>query len=85
MTLCPEATKRSAMDDGEFWEYVLLGIDPAYDKDYDPDDDPNAPRPDDPAFTLIPCPVCGTHFGACGYDQEGRPMIHATPQDDADE
>jgi hypothetical protein len=28
----------------------------------------------------VPCPVCG-ELGACGYDAEGRPMIHAIPAD----
>lgn len=84
MNICPEATKREAMDDAEFWEYVLLGHDAGYDREYDPDDDAGAPRPEDPQLTLIPCPVCGTHYEACGYDTEGRPMIHTTPPEDDD-
>jgi len=44
------------------------------------------PAPDEepewePLSTLPPCDVCGSD-GACGYDMEGRPMIHTTEDDD---
>lgn len=32
---------------------------------------------------LEPCPVCGT-YGPCGYDAEGRPMVHTDVFDDDD-
>lgn len=77
MALCPEAAQRAAMDDAEFWEYVLLGGPPAG-HDYDPDDDPGAPPADEVASD--PCPICHA-VGACGYDAAGLPMIHAIPAD----
>ncbi len=77
MALCPERAVRDAMTDGEFWEHVLCPpADPRWDEDaYQPDTE-------DAAFTLLPCPVCGSSLSACGYDDEGRPMVHATQEDD---
>jgi hypothetical protein len=80
--LCPEADLRDAMDDGEFWVHVLGQDGP--DQPYDPEDDPNLP--DAAEYELErrlanPCPECGQH-GACAYDAEGRPLIHATTDDD---
>jgi hypothetical protein len=74
VSLCPEAEKRASMDDAEFWEYV-------YGDRPDPrwDEDAYEPTVDEPTFTVVPCPVCGTQLSACGYDAEGLPMIHATP------
>lgn len=40
-------------------------------------DDPE-PEPDD--LRLPPCTVCGSST-SCGYDDEGRPMIHATERE----
>lgn len=31
--------------------------------------------------TVDPCPVCG-EYGSCATDAEGRPLFHATPDDD---
>jgi hypothetical protein len=81
--LCPEAELRDAMDDGEFWAHVFGQDGP--DQDYDPDDDPNLP--DRAEYEMEqrladPCPECG-QSGACAYDAEGRPMIHAVEDDDA--
>lgn len=64
------------MTDPEYWEDVAraLGDQPLYQDDdphgdyYDPD--PILGHPD-------PCPTCG-ELGACAYDAEGRPLIHAT-------
>ena len=33
---------------------------------------------------LNPCEVCG-EWGPCGYDQEGRPLIHYVEPDDVSE
>lgn len=80
MSLCPEAKQRDEMSDAEFWERVgcnILGIDPG--ADYDemvPDHIEMAEM-----HLADPCPECGSR-GACGYDDEGRPMIHTTPKDD---
>ena len=73
MSLCPEAGFRSTLSDEEFWAHVLAyatGVDLA------PDYDDHDPLP--PAFPLgtQPCPVCH-ELGACGWDTEGRPLIHA--------
>lgn len=68
--LCPEADQRDAMDDAEFWEHVFGQ--PTWD-----DDDAG---PDlDAALNVGVCLECGSS-GACGYDAEGRPMIHVVPE-----
>ncbi len=70
---CSERDKRAAMTDAEFWAHV-------------------SPQDDDPRITLPgwgegdesidydlaaePCGECGA-TGACGWDAEGRPLIHA--------
>lgn len=76
---CPEAAFRDSLDDGEFWNYVLLGLLPGQEQfDEGPYDD----GPPEVTYTpLNPCVVCGS-IDACGYDDEGRPMIHATENDD---
>lgn len=76
--LCPEADLRDAMTDGEFWEHVSRNLTGGSDY-YGPDDDP----PDmDVQVSETPCGVCGEH-GACGYDAEGRPLIHTTDDNEA--
>jgi len=76
VSLCPEAEMRAAMSDGEFWEHVLgTGTH----VEYDPDGDPNMPDQAEcelNARLATPCPECGQP-GACAYDAEGRPLIHA--------
>lgn len=82
MTLCPEENLRQSLPDGDFWEYVfnrrLPGDPDPTEVDWDgqgaycdPDDEPDIDGP---------CEVCGS-TGACGYDEVGRAMIHATPRD----
>lgn len=71
--LCSEADLRDAMDEGDFWAHVLLPPGEGEDRDYDPDDDWNAPPPED--VVMNPCEVCG-EWGPCGYDAEGRILIH---------
>lgn len=67
--LCPEADARDAMDDGEFWDHVFNRDDgPDEFEDMDPVDY-------DELDMLAPCEICGA-TGACGYDLEGRPLIH---------
>lgn len=42
------------------------------------------PEPDmDEQLNATPCGVCGA-AGACGYDAEGRPLIHATEDEDTE-
>lgn len=79
--LCPEADLRDGMTEPEFWQHVLQGaILPEYQED-DPDglyyDGPDV----DVALSQQPCPTCGSS-AACGYDSEGRPMIHTTDPED---
>lgn len=79
-TLCPEAETRSRMSDDEFWAHVFPQTVPET-----WDVEPSVIDADDLATfsgTLLPCPECGQH-GACAYDAEGRPMIHALGDDDA--
>lgn len=75
---CSVRAKRAAMTDDEFWQDVsdTLGINT---------------RPEDlEALELdecfgisapSPCPECGSTV-ACGYDSEGRPMMHIVERDD---
>ncbi len=59
------------MSDGEFWEHVLQ-------RDAHPLNEPDdIDVADTSAFIdQATCPVCG-EFGACMYDAEERPLIHA--------
>lgn len=63
------------------WDDEELDGEPADLRDYDPDDDPNAPRPDDDLLYPDPCPECG-QVGPCSYDAEGRAPIHVTTEED---
>lgn len=74
MSLCPEAELRAGMTDAEFWEHVLQPESVGRDYDIDLDDIEQ--------MQGSPCPVCGQP-GACGYDADGRPMIHL--MEDGDE
>lgn len=64
--LCPEADMRDAMSEDDFWAHVF--------RQPEPFDD--GPELDDTTNQDKPCPLCGEQ-GACGYDNEGRPLIHA--------
>lgn len=69
------------MDNDEFWEHVTRHL--TIGQEYDPldleceTDEPGI----DPALSTEPCPVCGS-TGACGYDVEGRPLIHVDAETD---
>ena len=75
MSRCSEAEFRGQLEDGEFWDYVFNGVGPG--------DDPKAELEDmepvgyDELDILARCEVCGEP-GACGYDLEGRPLIHTS-------
>lgn len=76
---CPEAAFRDSLDDGDFWNYVLLGLLPGQEQF---DDGPWDDGPPEITYApLNPCRVCGS-IDACGYDNEGRALIHATEDDD---
>lgn len=69
-----EHAYRDSLDEGDFWNYVLLGIrpdDPSPEADYDPEDFEAL------GLSPSPCPECG-QLGACGYDAEARPFVHVT-------
>lgn len=74
--LCPEAAERDEMDEAEFWERVY----PQH--GYEPFDD-GTDQDLDAAVSSPPCTLCGAS-GACGWDSEGRPMIHAISEEDSD-
>jgi hypothetical protein len=65
---CASSPEAAAMSDADFWAHV-------YPDDPEPDIDPYEGEPG-PVGIADPCPECGA-AGACGYDDEGRPMIHA--------
>lgn len=70
MSLCPEFEQRAAMDEYEFWARVLERDAPLY-------TDPADVAEIDPQVSGGgPCPECG-ETGACAWDAEGRPLIHA--------
>lgn len=63
--LCGEADLRDAMSDEDFWAHVFpqMEWEPTIEEEYEP-------------AAGSPCDECGAP-GACAYDQEGRPMVHA--------
>lgn len=69
--LCGEADLRDAMSDEEFWQHV-------FGREGWSESEPWDEGPPDllVAGGTNPCPECGQH-GACAYDAEGRPMVHA--------
>jgi hypothetical protein len=71
MSLCPEGEYRNTLSDEEFWAHI-------FQTDYQESDGPDF---DDPTVLLVPCYVCGS-MTACGYDSEGRPMIHSMESED---
>ena len=73
--LCPEADLRDAMSDDEFWEHVFRAS-PQW------DDDDAGPDLDVVSMQAPPCVTCGA-TGACGWDSEGRALIHVTGEDDS--
>lgn len=73
---CSVRARRAAMTDEEFWDDVY-----ADHAATDPGIDDRHPDLDVPVAE--PCPVCGA-AGACGWDTEGRPLIHAV-SDEEDE
>lgn len=77
MSLCPESKLRAAMTDGEFWDHALNGRLPT---DLLPDLDGWEPWEPGTLDSAPPCPECG-QLGACAYDADGRPLIHATEDD----
>lgn len=76
---CTVRDRRSTMTDDEFWGDVsdMLGINTT------PEQLQEALELDE-CFGISapnPCPECGASV-ACGYDSEGRPMIHVVEEKD---
>lgn len=67
------------MTDAEFWDHVF-NPEPPTTWDLGPS---SIDMDDIVAFSHLdmPCPECGQRWGACAYDAEGRPMIHAVTGD----
>jgi hypothetical protein len=69
MSICPEHDYRSNLSDQEFWGRVAANL--IADTQIDYNDEDLYDQEED----FNPCTICGSS-GACGYDIEGRPMIH---------
>jgi hypothetical protein len=72
----PEAVRRAEVTDAEFWERVLGAGTHHEPDDYDPSHEAV-----DSDVAASPCPECGAS-GACDWDSEGRPLIHASTGED---
>ena len=80
--ICTSSPEAAAMSDDEFWELLEArrhNMTPEQLREHEHDltefEFVNTAQFD-------PCPECGV-LGACGYDAEGRPMIHTTTEDGA--
>lgn len=62
-----------SIPDNEFWGRVMESL-----RSWDIEEQPIDWI--DPYDTPTPCPECGS-TSACGFDAEGRPMIHALKVD----
>ena len=74
--ICPEYDYRDGLSDQEFWDRTIASLDAMRDQDYY-----DGPEPDLFPISGEPCPECG-ESGPCGYDSEGRPMIHIVSEDE---
>jgi hypothetical protein len=70
---CTVRDKRSTMNDEDFWADVF-GQPSPFDEAVELDECFGISAPD-------PCPECGSSV-ACGYDSEGRPMMHIVERDE---
>lgn len=75
MSLCPEAERRDAMSDGEFWAWVF-NLAPDTEEELDHDDRRVL------VGDLTPCAECG-ELGPCAYDDHGRALVHVVPEEEA--
>ena len=76
MSLCPDREYRESLSEDDFWSYVLQGHRPGGYVEPELYDDLDGIQF---TGTFDACPECG-EFDACGYDAEGRPMIHTTDE-----
>lgn len=80
---CASSPEAQALSGAEFWDAVYS----QHQRPYEPEE------PDEIELLEMgyvnrldiapPCPECGGH-GACAYDDEGRPLIHAVKDHDED-
>jgi hypothetical protein len=69
------------MTDNEFWHDVANSLAPCY-EDSRFDQEPPFVSVEHARWDLTTqCGVCG-EYGSCGYDAEGRAMIHVEEKDD---
>jgi len=76
---CASRVRRANMTDNEFWQDVadsLTGGRARHDDYEEPDLDDFGPDGDAAVLAAEPCPECEAE-GACAWDAEGRPLIHA--------
>lgn len=69
MTLCKYSSYRATLSDIDFWHHVFSTVEPV-------EEPPDLDDLDDFDNQYSVCPVCGSNT-ACGYDSEGRALIHA--------
>lgn len=74
---CAVRARRARMTDEEFWDDVYGDHTASGEPDFD------GRHPDIDVPVAEPCPACGA-AGACSWDAEGRPLIHAV-SDEEDE
>lgn len=63
------------MTDEEFWEAVFLTEGMDIDEEYDPDHEAF-----DDFLGMEKCTTCGG-VGACGWDEQGLPLVHPRSDD----
>lgn len=69
---CASSPEAQALPETEFWSKVYERKYAALDLEYE--------VAEEEALSVSPCGVCGSTT-ACGYDSEGRPMIHCTSEE----
>jgi hypothetical protein len=75
MNICPESEFRANLNDQVFWAYVL--------NRHQEGDNEFFEGLAEEVLDSIPCKECGS-IGACGYDSEGRAMIHTEQESEDD-
>lgn len=78
---CASSDAAARMSDAEFWERVAASLQGTTVEEAEAMHDFYDPNDTLPDFWLAACPLCHAE-GACGYDDEGRPMIHCLGEDD---
>lgn len=75
---CASSPEAQAMPEEDFWDAVF-----SHHQGPEPDDEDLSDQ--HPLFAeMAPCRECG-EMGPCGFDVEGRPMVHLERDDSRDE